>query len=61
MDEKIRKLMEMTGYGIIDCKTVIIKAKGNLEKARELLVDGKYPVYAMVTYSPSNYQNTNKD
>ena len=43
MDEKIRKLMEMTGYGIIDCKTVIIKAKGNLEKARELLVDGKYP------------------
>lgn len=59
IDDKTVKLMEMTGFGITDCKNAITKSDGDLEKARERLLNRRFPVHAMVDYSPK--QNTRKD
>ena len=35
--EVVRQLREETGAGMMDCKSALVEAKGDMEKARELL------------------------
>jgi elongation factor Ts len=35
--EMVRKLREETGAGMMDCKSALVEAQGDMEKARELL------------------------
>ena len=35
--EMIKKLREITGAGILDCKKALIEANGDMEKAKEIL------------------------
>jgi len=35
--EVVRKLREETGAGMMDCKSALVEAKGELESAREIL------------------------
>ena len=35
--ENIKKLREITGAGIMDCKKALSKAEGDFEKAQEIL------------------------
>ena len=35
--EMVRKLREETGAGMMDCKTVLVEAAGDMDKARDLL------------------------
>jgi elongation factor Ts len=35
--EEVKKLREETGVGIMDCKNALVKAEGNLDKAKQIL------------------------
>ena len=35
--EKVRELRERTGAGIVDCKNALVEAKGEIDKAVDIL------------------------
>ncbi len=37
MVDKIKKLRELTGAGIVECRKALLEAEGDLEKAQEIL------------------------
>ncbi|MDX9668708.1 hypothetical protein QMK49_00365 [Pseudomonas sp. P8_250] len=49
--EKVKQLRELTGEGMMDCKKALMWAKGDMDKAKQHLLDMEYSGCRLVYYS----------